>query len=721
MAESTAGAAWAALDASGLAEAATAVIDGEGTVLAWTGSAERALGHRAADVVGRPVTALLAEGDGAERTANWREQARTRRPWSGVLFLRRRDGSGLKAVVEAQPLLGEGRADWLVSATDPSGSSAWPPARSAVATTLLARAPVGLSIWDTDLRCVWVNGTAARQDGFLRRRRLGRLMTEVQPGPPGRAITAAMRQVLKTGEPVIEREYPWRVPGESEDRVLSASYFRLDGADGQPIGVCNMATDIEKSLVRQHLLTLGEVGSRIGTTLDVLKTSQELADAAVPLLADYVTVDLADTVPIGGEPLQRLASSKGGIPVFRRAGIASVHEGVPESPWKVGEPVFVPRTSPFTQALLSGETHFEPVLDTSMDTWFGRDPERRARAIETGMHSLIIVPLRARGVVLGEVVFVRTENRTPFSRDDLLLIEELVERAALSLDNARRYTREREAAVALQRNLLPRTLWGGPAVDIAFRYLPADIHEGVGGDWFDVIPLPDARVGLMIGDVVGHGINAAALMGQLRTVMGTLADLDLPPEVLLARLDRRVVQMAGGSDRPEGPAAPVMSCTCAYAVYDPVTMRCTVASAGHPPPAVRRPDGEVSFVTVPPGPPIGLGTMTYESATVELPEDSVIALYTDGLIETRNADIDDGLDRLGAALSWDAPSLEELGSHVTETLAPRRARRAQAASAAGGEFVGGSGRLPRSEDDVALLLARTRLLSQRDAAAQKRA
>ncbi|MCA1220881.1 SpoIIE family protein phosphatase [Streptomyces sp. 8L] len=709
---------WAEPDATGLAEAATAVVDAEGTILAWTAVAERARGPRAADVVGRSVTELLAGGD-TGRAAVWQERARARQPWSGLAYLRSGSGAAIKVLVEVQPLLGDDRTDWLVSATDPSGVSAWPPARSPVAAALLARAPVGLSIWDTDLRCVWLNSTAARQDGLLRRQRLGRLMTEVQPGAPGREIVDAMRQVLKTGEPVVEREYTWRVPGEEEDRVLSSTYFRLDGADGQPMGVCNMATDIEKSLARQHLLTLGEVGSRIGTTLDVIQTSQELADAAVPLLADYVTVDLGDTVPLGDEPLKGPAAGAS-VPVFRRAGMASVHQGVPESPWRVGEPVFVPSTSPFTRALLSGETHFEPVLDTSLDTWLGRDPQRARTAAETGMHSLIIVPLKARGVILGEAVFIRTENRTPFSRDDLLLIEELAERAALSLDNARRYTREREAAVALQRNLLPDRLWGGPAVQLASRYLPADIHEGVGGDWFDVIPLPDARVGLMIGDVVGHGINAAALMGQLRTVMGTLADLDLPPEALLARLDRRVLQMTGEGESEGGPAGPVMSCTCAYAVYDPVTRRCTFASAGHPPPAIRLPDGTVSFVSVPPGPPIGLGTAAYRSITVELPEDSVVALYTDGLVETRTADIDDGLGRLAEALSWSAPSLEALCSHVTVTLAPRRARRARAVRAVGEEAGGGARQLPRSEDDVALLLAGTRVLSPREAAAQRR-
>ncbi|WP_345652016.1 SpoIIE family protein phosphatase [Streptomyces tremellae] len=695
--------------AARLADAATAVVDDGGTVIAWTATARELLGHRAPDVVGRPLTALVAGagegGGGAAWTRAWRTRARAREPWSGRLDLRRKDGTVLRAAIEAVPLTGEGRTDWLVSARDPSGASAWPPARSPVSVALLARAPVGLSIWDTDLRCIWLNGTAERQDGFLRRERLGRLMTEVQPGAAGRAIAEAMRQVLRTGEPVIEREYTWRVPGESEDRVLSASYFRLDGADGRPLGVCNMATDIGKSLARQHLLTLGRVSGSIGTTLDVRRTAQELADAAVPLLADYVTVDLGDTVPLGEEPLKRLPASEASIPVFRRAGVASVHEGAPESVWRIGEAVFVPPSSPFTRVLTTGRTHFEPVLDTSLDTWFARDPRRARVAAATGMHSLIIVPLQARGTILGVAVFVRSENRNPFSRDDQLLIEELVGRAALSLDNARRYTREREAAVALQRNLLPHALYGGPGVELASRYLPADVHEGVGGDWFDVLPLPRARVGLMIGDVVGHGINAAALMGQLRTAMGTLADLDLPPAELLARLERRVLQMSDERDLAGGPG-PVMSCTCAYAVYDPVSRRCELASAGHPPPALRAPGGEVTFADVPTGPPIGLGTAAYESATVELDEGSVVALYTDGLIETRTADIDAGLDRFAAALSCPAPTLQALCSHITDTLTPRRAR---------GVLPGPDGR-GSAEDDVALLLAGTRVMGPREAA-----
>ncbi|MFC4036121.1 SpoIIE family protein phosphatase [Streptomyces polygonati] len=696
MAESGTGTPRFAEDILGPVGAAAAVVGGDGIVLGWTAAAERVTGYRAKEVVGRPAARLLAET--SVGFAAWAAPLRAREPCSGAIRLRRRSGAGVLATVEASPLSGDGRQDWFVTVADPTGALSWRPARSSISAALTARSPVGLSVWDTDLRCVWLNDAAERQDTVLGRRRLGRLMTEAQSGETGKSVVVAMRQVLDTGEPVIEREYTWRLPGEDEERLLSSSYFRLDGADGKPIGVVDMATDIETSRVRQHLLILGRAGNRVGTTLDVITTAQELADAAVPLIADFVTVDLGESVPLGEEPLQRLPSSEAGIPVFRRAGMASVHEGVPEAVWRVGDAVLVPPESPFTRTLVTGESYLQEAVDFSPGNWLNQDPNRLRAVRETGMHSLIIVPLRARGTLLGEAVFVRNENKVPFSGDDLLLIEELVGRAALSIDNARRFTRERAASIALQRNLLPHHLSGGGAVELASRYLPADTHEGVGGDWFDAIPLPGARVGLAVGDVVGHGINAAALMGQIRTIMRTLADQDLPPEELLARLDRLILPVTGQDSSTGGSAGLVMTCTCAYAVYDPVTSVCAMASAGHPPPAVLWPDGNVTFPRVPTGAPIGMGLMSCEPFAVELPENTTIALYTDGLIETRTADLDAGMNRLRAALTGPRTPLEQLCSHVIDAMTPRRRR---------GALVPDDERSMYA-DDVALLMARTR-------------
>jgi serine phosphatase RsbU (regulator of sigma subunit) len=452
---------------------------------------------------------------------------------------------------------------------------------------------------------------------------------------------------------------------------------------------------------RQHLLS--EAESRIGTNLDPMETAQELAETTVPNLADYVTIDLAEAVPLGSVPLGHLRSTDVSIPGFYRAGVASIHPDLRESLWGRGTPVFVPPRSPFTAVLDSRRSHFEPVLDTSPGTWLDNDPDRARVIHATGMHSLMIVPLQARGAMLGVAVFVRTENATPFTRADLELAEDLAARASLSLDNALRYTRERMAALALQQDLLPHRLSGGSALDVAFRYLPADTHAGVGGDWFDVIPLSRDRVALVVGDVVGHGINAAATMGRLRTMVRTLAKLEVPPDRLLALVDELAVDLTPEPSGEVGPMPPVVGATCVYGVYDPATRHWTLASAGHPPPAIVAPPAppqnatpatspptspptpSVTFADLPPGAPIGVGLASFTSIDVELAEGSVIALYSDGLIETRGGDLDEGMERLRAALAHPFRTLDDLCATVVRT-----------------QLSGAP-----TDDDTALLLART--------------
>lgn len=267
--------------------------------------------------------------------------------------------------------------------------------------------------------------------------------------------------------------------------------------------------------------------------------------------------------------------------------------------------------------------------------------------------------------------------------------EELVTRAALCLDNALQYARERTAALTLQRDLLPHHVQGGAAVEVASRYVPADMDHGVGGDWFDVIELSGARVALVVGDVVGHGINAAATMGRLRTAVRTLADLDLPPDELLAHLDDTVQRLNDEDGDVSNHVPAIVGATCLYAIYDPVTRRCTLARAGHPPPLIVDAQGRVTVPDLPAGAPLGLGLglVPFESVELDLPEGSVLAFYSDGLIESRGEDIDVGLQRLGAALAQPGTSLEDLCSRAMKTLAARA-----------------------SADDVTLLLARTRTL-----------
>ncbi|MCX4579949.1 PAS domain-containing SpoIIE family protein phosphatase/ATP-binding protein [Streptomyces sp. NBC_01571] len=670
-------------------DSAIAMLDDQGTVVGWTRAAERLVGYSAADVVGRSAAIVLPSAGTAPTVSAFVERCRAQNGWSGTTAVCHQDGRVLNVSLRISMLRGRhGAVRWLVSLTD-IGKLSWGAMSESVRESLLARTPIGVVVRDPQLRCTWVDDTMEHHDGVPRERRLGRRFTEVLPGAKSEELEAMMRQVLKTGTTRVQ-EYRLGLPrAPHREHSFAVSIFCLQDADGRVLGVCVISIDVTESRrARERLTILSEASTRLGRSLDVMRTSQELAELAVPLLADYVAVDLEQSVPFGEGPPVHVGST-GERLVFRRAGLASIHQGVPESPWARGEPVLVRPASPFMDVLRTGRSHLEPFLGGAPGTWIDEDPARARKIHENGMHSLMVVPIRARRALLGVVVFIRTEDPGPFQEVDLLLAEELVSRAALSLDNARQYAREHTAALALQRTLLPHRLSGGTAVETASRYLPADMENGVGGDWFDVIPLSGARVALVVGDVVGHGINAAANMGRLRTAVHTLADMELPPGELLAHLDDTVQRLAEeDADSSDQPPA-VVGATCLYAVYDPVTRRCAMAGAGHPPPVIIDPQGTVTFPDLPTGTPLGMGLgVPFESVELELPEGSLLALYTDGLVETRDQDIDVGMRRLGTALSQPGRSLEDLCARATETL---------------------PGEAP--SDDVTLLLVRTRSLS----------
>ncbi|MFE0328939.1 SpoIIE family protein phosphatase [Streptomyces sp. NPDC058960] len=433
-------------------------------------------------------------------------------------------------------------------------------------------------------------------------------------------------------------------------------------------------------VARERLKLLYEAGLRIGTTLDVGRTAQELADVTVPQFADLVTVDLLDAVLRGWEPTAE------GWRHLRRTAISGDRQVMPVYP--VGEMITFSPGAPQMHALQEGRGMVEPDLRQAHG-WREQDPERARKALELGLHSLVTMPLQARNVPLGVVNFYRMTDSPPFEPDDLYFAEELAARAAVAIDNARRFTREHEMAVTLQRSLLPRGQPEQDALEVAWRYLPA--ATGVGGDWFDVIPLPGARVALAMGDVVGHGLHAAATMGRLRTAVHNFSTLDLPVDEVLGNLDDLVARMdneedaAETADGHEGEA--VTGASCLYAIYDPVTGACTMARAGHPEPVVVRPDGTVTCPGVPASVPLGLGGYPFETAELRLSEGSQLVLYTDGLVEERARDIDVGLDRLRRALgAAGRRSPEEACQAVIDAVGPAR-----------------------PADDIALLVARTRL------------
>ncbi|MEU1465474.1 SpoIIE family protein phosphatase [Streptomyces sp. NPDC005727] len=429
----------------------------------------------------------------------------------------------------------------------------------------------------------------------------------------------------------------------------------------------------------QRLNLLYDAGVRVGTTLDVERTAQELADVAVPRFADLVTVDLLDAVLRGWEPTAE------GWRHLRRAAIAGERRKVPVYP--VGDVIDFSPLAPQMRTLQEGHGMLEADLRKAPG-WWEQDPERARRALECGLRSLVTVPLRARGVPLGVANFYRRRESKPFEPDDLSFAEELAARAAVAIDNARRFTREHAMAVTLQRSLLPRGQPEQDALEVAWRYLPAE--GGVGGDWFDVIPLPGARVALVMGDVVGRGLHAAATMGRLRTAVHNFATLDLPVDEVLGNLDDMVARMDNEEGAPEAAegleAGVVTGATCLYAVYDSVTGACTMARAGHPEPVLVTPDGAVACPGVPASAPLGLGGYPFETAELSLPEGSQLLLYTDGLVEDRGQDIDVGMERLRRALDgFGDRTPEEACRTVIDTLKPAH-----------------------SSDDIALLAARTR-------------
>ncbi|MFE1947721.1 SpoIIE family protein phosphatase [Streptomyces massasporeus] len=421
---------------------------------------------------------------------------------------------------------------------------------------------------------------------------------------------------------------------------------------------------------RRRLELLSEASNRIGTTLDVRRTAEELAETAVPGLADFVTIDLPDAVVRGEESADPLAD-------LRRTVVHGIHEGLPFT--QPGKRIDFGPTTPQLRCLGSGEAVLEPDLKAAAG-WLSQDPEHTERLL-AHVRSLIAVPLVARGVVLGVAAFYRAGS--PFGDDDRSLAQELASRAALSIDNARRYTHERSMVLALQRRLLPHGLPDQDAVEVAHRYLPAE--SDVGGDWYDVIPLSGARVGLLVGDVVGHGMLSAATMGRLRTAARSFAELDFPPEEVLTHLDNLV----GRLDRedPDGKGAGVIGATCLYAVYDPTVQRCLMARAGHPPPALVRPDGTVTYPDLPAGPPLGLGGLPFDAVEVDLPAGSQLVLYTDGLIEDRHRDVDLVLEQLREALAHPERAPAETCQAVLDTVAPAH-----------------------PHDDIALLVARVHAL-----------
>lgn len=522
----------------------------------------------------------------------------------------------------------------------------------------LFESPVSLFVFDPELRLVRFNSSTPRVRDFPIADLVGRRLSEVVRlfalDPPDRAERFA-REVLATGAAVLDERFTARSREPVVESVHSLAFLRLHDESGAVLGVLVSVNDVTlRAQAEGRLRLLNAAHSRIGSTLDVYRTAMELCEVSVPDLADAAAVDVLDSLLSGDAPAPGAVLRGRSL---RRAGFRSLtaSQGVPA----VGEGASYPYDTPYDRVL----TTLEPLLISRLDrngAWLGSDLRGR-RLHEIGVHSMMSVPLSARGVVLGLVSFYRWRNPIRFEAVDLELAEQLGAVAALCLDNARLYTRERSVARLLGGSgRRPGGQNVGSAVETAHAYRPA----GAGGAWFDVVALSGSRVALVLGDSTGLGAHAAAAMGELRAASAALSGLDLLPDEILERLH----MMAGDPERTvpdasadgaSGPADPPRE-TCLYVVYDPATRTCAAAGAGHPPPLVAYADGRIEPLDVPEGPPLGHGEAQYTASETVLPEGAVLLLHNDVRLDLGGAGAAAPLAQLARAAETSEAELKDV-------------------------------------------------------------
>ncbi|WP_420706224.1 SpoIIE family protein phosphatase [Streptomyces sp. NRRL B-24484] len=672
----------------GYLRVATFAIGPDGRISHWSGRAAEFFGVPAADALGSDPITTLVPREHWQRGRARLERVLAGEEWTGTTPYRDTAGGEGLAELYLMPVDSGPAAGATCLAVD-VGRLRTVEDGLAASEAVFGQTPTGFFLFGPDLRLQRVNPAFAACVGRDPEDLPGLAPAELFAPGEAERLQVALRKVLTGGEPILDLRFNGGVPAAGTRdgrRRWSASLFRLNGPGGAPLGVAGQVQDVtsrhvaerEAAGVRRSLALLNEASTHIGSTLDLETTAKELLDVIVPQFCDVATVDLytallsGDSGPLSGGPglldgsgeLRRVAVSSvvGGAASVLGEGLAAVPVA------EAGGILCYPPRSPHARALRTGR---------SVVPQPGPDPLLR---------STLVVPLVARDQVLGLVQLSRAIGSEPFDARDVAIAEELVARAAVCVDNARLYRREHERALILQRSLLPPGNPAATGLEIARRYLPSNNNTEVGGDWFDVIPLPGSRTALVIGDVMGRGLRAAVAMGQLRTAVRTLAMLDLDPAEVLGALDE-IARGLGDGDATGASGAEVYLATCVYAVYDAVTQRCTFASAGHLPPALLSPGEPARMLDVPPGLPLGVGGEPFEEVTITLPDGAVLGLYTDGLVESRKHQLDEGLRAFRAALTHGSKHLEQLCDEVLDELIPHH-----------------------GEDDIALLMAKVEAL-----------
>ncbi|WP_371614191.1 SpoIIE family protein phosphatase [Streptomyces sp. NBC_00454] len=663
-----------------LLSVAAVLLDADGRIVLWSPQAEELYGYTAEEALGQYAAPLLVREQHWELLIElFAHVMATGESWAGAFPIRHKDGSTRLVEFRNMRLLDD-RGDFyaLGLATDE------PTLRElerdiALSTRLVSQSPIGLAILDTDLRYVAVNPALERMHGIPAKDHLGRHYREIMTAAKFGVPEAAMTEVLKTGIPMVDQStIVGHTPGDPDQHAWSISLYRLEDPQGRVLGVADLVVDVTDRYqaamaaaeARRRLALIADGSARIGTTLEVEQTARELAEVIVPELADVVAVDVLDSVLDEHRP----GPAPGDGPAFFRA--LAVKAAYPTEAAQAADPpgtiAAYAADRVATETVRTGRPLLIAHADDSDLARIARDSHSAGLLASAGVHSYMSVPLIARGQVLGFLGLTRARNPVPFCEDDLALAVELASRAAVCIDNARTHQSVRNAAETLQRSLLPSHPAHLPGLQIASRYRPAQATYEIGGDWYDVLPLDHDKTALVVGDVMGSGIDAAATMGRLRTATSAFADLDLNPDQVLQHLDK----ITSGLEH--------YIATCVYAVYDPHRAECRIANAGHLPPVLVPSGKHPELLGLPTGTPLGVGGVPFETTTFGLGPGDQLVLYTDGLVETRHNPIDERLEALLDLLDVPDRSLEETCDRLLREL-----------------------RRPDDPDDVALLICRT--------------
>ncbi|MFF3350046.1 SpoIIE family protein phosphatase [Streptomyces sp. NPDC002779] len=676
--------------ATGRVPLAVVVVDREGMVSHWSTGARRLFGAGKDEAIGRPAADLLpvsgalpeaadagpygayAAYDGLGPGLESSLDGRLDYPAAGRARLTVPGESRSDVLWWAYPLVGPGSERLLVLAAD--------------ADALQQHDPDGLGFERI------APGFALHTD-FPGAEELARRLPEILPSMSVGESSRIVAQILELGYPVLEFSQndrvpvtpDWGVPRRAERRARRERAARA-AMLGLPLPLppesAEESEDLEYAAVRERLEFLNEVSGRIGTSLDLSRTIVEVSKAVVPRFTDVAGTYLREQVVAGEE-------FPDGVPdtttLWHRVAVEHTDEpGRWDDVVPVGEAMAFPAHTPFFQCMTTGEPVLVPRISEEMGHAIASQFEKRdIRPLITG-RSMLVVPLKARHVVLGFMILLRHPERPVFNDMDRVTGAELAARAGLVLDNARMYTFQESVAETLQDSMLPHIPPRMAGCDIATRYLPGTLLGRVGGDWFDSVKVPGARTALVVGDVMGHGLNSAAMMGQLRTAVQTMAALDLPPAQLLRNLDD-LAQRLGDT----------YLATCLYAVYDPIAGELHLANAGHIPPVlVRAEDGRSELLDLPTGAPLGVGGVPFEAVRVRVEPGDRLVMCTDGLVEVRGEDIGVGLATLCESAAHPAASMDDACDMIIRAL-----------NTCGGR-----------KDDVALLMARLNGIGPEDVA-----